>query len=81
MHIKQIHVYQRTLEIVGEPYTMARTLLTELDSTIVELVTDTGISGWGESCPIGPTYHPHHALGARAAIERWPRHCLVRRYK
>ena len=38
MHIKQIHVYQRTLEIVGEPYTMARTLLTELDSTIVELV-------------------------------------------
>ncbi|MEO9094139.1 MAG: mandelate racemase/muconate lactonizing enzyme family protein [Microbacteriaceae bacterium] len=41
---------------------------TALDSTIVEVVSDTGISGWGETCPVGPTYAPEHALGARAAL-------------
>ncbi|TGR73871.1 mandelate racemase, partial [Mesorhizobium sp. M2D.F.Ca.ET.223.01.1.1] len=39
-----------------------------LDSTLVEIVTDDGLTGWGETCPIGPVYQPHHALGARAAI-------------
>lgn len=41
---------------------------TAFDSTIVEVVSDTGISGWGETCPVGPTYQPEHALGARAAL-------------
>ena len=40
----------------------------QLDSTIVEIVSDDGISGWGETCPIGPVYQPHHMLGARAAL-------------
>ena len=39
-----------------------------LDSTIVEIVSDSGISGWGETCPVGPTYQPQHAGGARAAL-------------
>lgn len=68
MRISDIHVYQKTLPIEGKPYTMARTVLHELDSTIVKLVTDTGLIGWGETCPIGPVYQPHHALGARAAL-------------
>jgi len=41
-----------------------------LDSTLVKLVTDTGLTGWGETCPVGPTYQPHHALGARAALQQ-----------
>jgi L-alanine-DL-glutamate epimerase-like enolase superfamily enzyme len=40
-----------------------------LDSTVIRLDTDTGLVGWGESCPIGSTYQPEHALGVRAAIE------------
>jgi L-alanine-DL-glutamate epimerase-like enolase superfamily enzyme len=41
-----------------------------LDSTVVQVVSDTGISGWGEICPVGPTYSDAHALGARAALEQ-----------
>ena len=39
-----------------------------LDSTIIKLVTDTGLEGYGETCPIGPVYQPMHAPGARAAL-------------
>jgi L-alanine-DL-glutamate epimerase-like enolase superfamily enzyme len=47
---------------------MAEGSYAALDSTIVEVVSDTGISGWGETCPVGPVYAPSHALGARAAL-------------
>ena len=39
------------------------------NSTIVKLTTDAGIIGWGETCPITPTYQQQHARGARAALE------------
>lgn len=39
-----------------------------LDTTLVKLVADNGLIGWGETCPVGPTYQPHHAGGARAAL-------------
>ncbi|MDQ6432829.1 mandelate racemase/muconate lactonizing enzyme family protein [Mesorhizobium sp. LHD-90] len=48
---------------------MASATVNGLDSTLVEIVADNGLSGWGETCPIGPVYQPHHALGARAALE------------
>jgi L-alanine-DL-glutamate epimerase-like enolase superfamily enzyme len=47
---------------------MSTSSVKELDSTIVEIVTDKGQSGWGETCPVGPLYQPHHTLGARAAL-------------
>ena len=56
-----------------EAYRMSEGSYTTLDSTIVEIVSDTGVSGWGETCPVGPTYQPEHALGARAALTRWRR--------
>lgn len=68
MKIKTIHIYQHDLPIKGKPYTMARMSLTELDTTIVEIETDTGLVGYGETCPLGPVYQPQHALGARAAL-------------
>ena len=37
-------------------------------STIVKLETDDGLAGYGETCPLGSTYLPAHAAGARAAI-------------
>ncbi|TIL82122.1 MAG: mandelate racemase, partial [Mesorhizobium sp.] len=40
-----------------------------LDTTIVKIVTDNGLIGWGETCPVGPTYQPHHPKGARAALD------------
>jgi len=66
--IKELHVYSKDLPILGGPYTMSRITLHSVTSTIVKLVTDTGVVGWGEVAPSGPVYQPQHLLGARAAI-------------
>ncbi|MER8390045.1 mandelate racemase/muconate lactonizing enzyme family protein [Mesorhizobium sp. M1380] len=68
MRIDQINVYKVQLPVKGGTYRMASDDVDALDSTIVEIVTDDGLTGWGETCPVGPVYQPHHALGARAAI-------------
>lgn len=68
MRISTIEVYQRDLPVAGGPYRMARTAVESLDTTIVRVVADNGLAGWGETCPIGPVYQPHHAGGARAAL-------------
>jgi 4-hydroxyproline betaine 2-epimerase len=70
VRIAEIHVYQMDLPLSGKPYRMSEGSYATLDSTIVEIVSDTGISGWGETCPVGPTYQPEHALGARAALNQ-----------
>jgi 4-hydroxyproline betaine 2-epimerase len=68
MRIAEIHVYQKDLPVLGGSYRTARTENKVLDATIVKLVTDTGVTGYGETVPLGPVYQPQHALGARAAI-------------
>ena len=40
MRIAEIHVYQRDLPVVGEPYKMSRAVVTSLDTTIVEIVRE-----------------------------------------
>jgi L-alanine-DL-glutamate epimerase-like enolase superfamily enzyme len=69
MRISQINIYRTLLPVIGGIYRMASASVEALDSTVVEIVADNGLSGWGETCPIGPVYQPHHALGARAALE------------
>ncbi len=68
MKIKEIHVYSHILPVVNGPYTMGSTKVSTLDTTLVKLVADNGLTGWGETCPVGPTYQPQHAAGARAAL-------------
>lgn len=68
MRIAEIHIFAKELPIVGGPYTMSLATLYSVDTTIVKLVSDTGLVGWGEVAPVGPTYQPQHALGARAAL-------------
>lgn len=68
MRINRINVYTIQLPIKGGTYKMASADAHSLDSTLVEVVTDDGLTGWGETCPVGPVYQLHHALGARAAI-------------
>ncbi len=48
---------------------MANAQVWSLESTLLKLVTDDGIFGWGETCPVGPTYAPSHARGAQAALQ------------
>ena len=38
------------------------------DSTVVEIQTDAGVTGYGEICPLGPAYLPAYAAGARTGI-------------
>jgi L-alanine-DL-glutamate epimerase-like enolase superfamily enzyme len=42
--------------------------VTTFDSTVVCVETDAGISGFGESCPLGPVYLPSYAAGVRAGL-------------
>src|SRR5690625_803895 len=68
MKITEIHVWSHALAVQNGPYSMASGEVWSLDTTVVKLVTDSGLVGWGETCPVGPTYQPQHALGARAAL-------------
>lgn len=68
MKITEIHVYQHKLPVCGSAYKSSVGAITFFDSTIVEIRTDSGLKGYGESCPHGPVYQEEHALGARAAI-------------
>ncbi len=77
MHITAIRVYSVTL-----PYPHGTFHLTKgrsynsFDDTIVEIETDEGLSGWGETCPFGTTFIEASPQGARAAIEIMAPHLL-----
>lgn len=68
MKITEIRLHRHAITVAGGEYQMAISSVTALDATVVELVTDEGISGFGETTPLGPTYQEQHAGGARAAI-------------
>ena len=68
MRITEIAIYQLDLPFLNGPYRMSCGEFKVVDSTLVRIKTDTGVVGWGETCPIGPVYQPHHAKGARAAL-------------
>jgi 4-hydroxyproline betaine 2-epimerase len=69
MRIAQIHVYQYELPVLDGPYRMAKADVYSLTTTLVKLVSDNGLCGWGETCPVGPTYAESHAAGALAALK------------
>ncbi|MFK8031936.1 MAG: cis-3-hydroxy-L-proline dehydratase [Gammaproteobacteria bacterium] len=69
MKISAIRVYQVDLPLVEGRYSWSEGKYVEVfDSTVVELVTDDGRSGYGEVCPLGPFYLPAFGPGARAGI-------------
>jgi L-alanine-DL-glutamate epimerase-like enolase superfamily enzyme len=76
MRISEMHVYRHELPVVGGTYKMASTSVSSLDTTLVEIVTETGLKGYGESCPVGPVYQPMHALGVRSAFEQMGPHLI-----
>ena len=69
MKISAIRVYQVDLPLVEGRYSWSEGKYVEVfDSTVVELITDEGLSGYGEVCPLGPFYLPAFGPGARAGI-------------
>ena len=76
LKISELHIFQNDLPVLDGPYTMSYGAVQVLDSTLVKLVTDTGIEGWGETCPLGSAYAEAHAAGARAALIEMAPHLI-----
>ncbi len=68
MKIREIHLYSHELPVKNPPRVMSSGTVWSLGTTLVRLVADDGTEGWGETCPVGPTYAEAHAEGARAAL-------------
>ena len=67
--IHRMEVYRCPLTYAHGTYVMsANRTVTTLDSTVVVLRTGDGVAGYGEVCPLGSTYLPASAAGARAAL-------------
>jgi len=70
MKITGIRVYQVDLPLHEGNYAWSGGKSVGIfDSTVVEVVTDEGLSGFGECCPLGPVYLPSYARGVRAGLE------------
>lgn len=69
MRISRIEVYGYDLHYVHGEYVMSGgRVVRALPSTVTRVITDQGLEGWGEVCPLGPAYLPAFAGGARAAL-------------
>jgi len=70
MIISKIDVFNFDLSYAHGTYVMSGGReITTLQSTLVRVISDSGIAGWGEVCPLGTTYLPAHVGGVRAALE------------
>ena len=43
--IKEIHIYQYDLPILGPPYRFSQSTLTKLDTTLVKIISESGLNG------------------------------------
>ena len=68
MRISKISIYQVDLPMKEGAYSWSNQSYSAFDSTVVIVETDEGISGSGETCPLGPAYLPAYAQGARTGI-------------
>ena len=68
VRIGEVHIFTHELPIKGGPYVIAGKPVSSLMTTLVKLVGSDGTVGWGETCPVGPTYAEAHADGALAAL-------------
>jgi L-alanine-DL-glutamate epimerase-like enolase superfamily enzyme len=70
MKIDRISVYQVDLPMKEGSYSWSTQSFSAFDSTVVAISTDEGITGYGETCPLGPSYLAAYAEGARAGIAK-----------
>jgi cis-L-3-hydroxyproline dehydratase len=69
MKITAIRAYQVDLPLKEGRYSWSNGNYVEVfDSTVVEVETDAGITGYGECCPLGSAYLPAYALGVRSGL-------------
>ena len=68
MKITEIRIYAVDLPMKEGSYSWSTQSFGRFDSTVVELVTDEGLKGYGEVCPLGPAYLPAYAEGVRVGV-------------
>lgn len=69
MHIEGIKAYRVLQPFTGGTYRMSKGRAADgFDSLIVEINTNSGLTGWGEMSPLGNFYAPAFASGARAGV-------------
>ena len=69
MRITEIRAYRVELPLHEGAYKWSGGNAVQVfDSTIVEILTDSDVIGYGEVCPLGPAYLPAYAAGARTGI-------------
>jgi cis-L-3-hydroxyproline dehydratase len=69
MKITEIRVYRVELPLHEGAYKWSGGNSVQIfDSTVVEVISDTGLNGFGEVCPLGPAYLPAFSGGARSGI-------------
>ena len=63
LRISKITVYALELPL-NKPYRVSggRVYVEKMDSVIVAIETDNGLTGWGEGCPFGNAYHFRQAF-------------------
>lgn len=77
MRITGIRAYQVDLPLREGSYKWSGgKSVSVFDSTVVEVLTDEGVTGWGEVCPLGPFYLPAYAEGVRAGIRELGPHLI-----
>jgi L-alanine-DL-glutamate epimerase-like enolase superfamily enzyme len=77
MKIQRIRAYRVELPLREGSYKWSGgKSVTVFDSTVVEVETDAGVTGYGEVCPLGPFYLPAYASGVRAGIAELGPHLL-----
>jgi len=68
--ITKISVYQVDLPLKEGSYKWSEGKSVQVfDATIVGVSTNVGVTGYGECCPLGPTYLPSYAQGCRTGIQ------------
>src|SRR3954451_18811356 len=69
MRITSIEAYTYELGYRYGTYVMSGgRVVKALTSIVVRIVSDEGLDGWAETCPLGAAYLPAHARGAVPAL-------------
>jgi L-alanine-DL-glutamate epimerase-like enolase superfamily enzyme len=77
MKIQRLSAYQVELPLHEGSYKWSGgKSVNVFDSTVVQIDTDEGVTGYGEVCPLGPFYLPAYANGVRAGLRELGPHLL-----
>ncbi|MEM1401095.1 MAG: cis-3-hydroxy-L-proline dehydratase [Pseudomonadota bacterium] len=77
MRITKLNIYQVGLPLKEGRYSWSNGNYVEMfDSTVLEIVTDEGLLGYAECCPLGSAYLPSYALGVRSGLAELAPHLI-----